>query len=41
MAHGLHQPVQRRALDLAQIASDWGEVPVGAVIVKDGRIIVK
>ena len=31
----------RRALDLAQIAADWGEVPVGAVIVKDGRIIAE
>ena len=31
----------RRALDLAQIAADWGEVPVGAVIVKDGVIIAE
>ena len=31
----------RRALDLAQIAADWGEVPVGAVIVKDGQVIAE
>lgn len=29
----------RRALDLARIAAEWGEVPVGAVIVKEGAII--
>lgn len=29
------------ALDEARIASDEGEVPVGAVIVKDGEIIAK
>src|SRR3546814_4811147 len=28
----------RRALDLARIAADWGEVPVGAVVVKEGEI---
>jgi pyrimidine deaminase RibD-like protein len=31
----------RRALDLARIAAEWGEVPVGAVIVKDGQIIAE
>jgi len=31
----------RRALDLARIAADWGEVPVGAVIVKDGTIVAE
>ena len=31
----------RRALDLARIAAEWGEVPVGAVIVKDGRIVAE
>jgi pyrimidine deaminase RibD-like protein len=31
----------RRALDLARIAAEWGEVPVGAVIVKDGAIIAE
>lgn len=29
----------RKALDLAQRARDLGEVPVGAVVVKDGEII--
>mgnify|MGYP003579637959 CR=1 FL=1 len=29
----------RRALDLAKTAGERGEVPVGAVVVKDGRII--
>lgn len=29
----------RRALDLANRASDAGEVPVGAVIVKDGQLL--
>lgn len=29
------------ALDLAKIAASEGEVPVGAVIVKDGKIIAK
>src|SRR3546814_2667689 len=31
----------RRALDLARIAADWGEVPVGAVVVKDGAIVAE
>ena len=31
----------RRALDLAHIAAEWGEVPVGAVIVKGGAIIAE
>jgi tRNA(adenine34) deaminase len=29
----------RRALDLAQRAGDEGEVPVGAVMVKDGQLV--
>ena len=29
----------RRALELAEIAASFGEVPVGAVVVKDGEII--
>ena len=37
-AFPLPEPM-RRALDLARIAAEWGEVPVGAVIVKDGAII--
>ena len=31
----------RRALDLARVAAEWGEVPVGAVIVKDGQVIAE
>ena len=31
----------RRALDHARIAADWGEVPVGAVVVRDGAIIAE
>ncbi|MCO1333741.1 tRNA adenosine(34) deaminase TadA [Microbulbifer sp. OS29] len=29
----------RRALELAQIAAERGEVPVGAVLVQDGKVI--
>lgn len=29
----------RRALDLARVAQDAGEVPIGAVVTKDGAII--
>ena len=29
----------RRALELAELAAEQGDVPVGAVIVKDGEII--
>lgn len=32
-------PYMARAIALAQAAADAGEVPVGAVVVKDGRII--
>jgi tRNA(adenine34) deaminase len=32
-------PFMLRALDLARAAGDAGEVPVGAVVVRDGRII--
>ena len=32
-------PFVDRALKLAQIASDNGEVPVGAVLVRDGKVI--
>src|SRR3546814_18029821 len=31
----------RRALDRARIAAEGGEVPVGAVVVKDGEIIAE
>ncbi len=34
-------PFMARALALAQAAADAGEVPVGAVIVKDGQIIAE
>ncbi|MBQ5313386.1 MAG: tRNA adenosine(34) deaminase TadA [Oscillospiraceae bacterium] len=34
-----HRDFMQRALELAQIAAQLGEVPVGAVVVKDGRII--
>jgi len=34
-----HQHWMRRALELALQASEMGEVPVGAVVVKDGLII--
>ena len=39
-AFSLPEPM-RRALDLARIADEWGEVPVGAVVVKDGAIIAE
>ena len=39
MAHLQFPDPMRRALDLARIAAEWGEVPVGAVVVKDGVII--
>ncbi len=29
----------QRALDLARRAAAWGDVPVGAVVVRDGRIV--
>ena len=34
-----HRDFMQRALQLAQKAADLGEVPVGAVVVKDNRII--
>ena len=34
-----HQTWMRRALDLAQLAFDMNEVPIGAVVVGDGKII--
>jgi tRNA(adenine34) deaminase len=36
-ADPVHEPFMRRALDLARRARDLGEVPIGAVIVIDGR----
>ncbi len=37
----LHQNFMTQALKLAEIAYDQGEVPIGAIVVKDGRIIGK
>ncbi len=34
-------PAMRRALDLAAVAAEAGEVPVGAVITRDGEIIAE
>ena len=39
MAESRDQSFMRAALSLAQRARDAGEVPVGAVVVKDGEII--
>ncbi len=39
MTDKTHDNWMRRALELAQLASALGEVPVGAVIVRDGVII--
>ena len=35
----MHEEYMRQALDLARQAAACGEVPVGCVIVKDGRVI--
>lgn len=37
----LHQNFMTQALKLAETAYEQGEVPIGAVVVKDGRIIGK
>lgn len=37
----LHQNFMAQALKLAEIAYDQGEVPIGAIVVKDGRMIGK
>ncbi len=37
----LHQNFMTEAIKLAEMAYEKGEVPVGAVVVKDGRIIGK
>ena len=34
-----HRDFMSRALELARVAESLGEVPVGAVVVKDGKII--
>lgn len=38
---GLPAPFMQRALELARIAAQRGEVPVGAVVARDGRIIAE
>ena len=38
---GLLTPFMQRALEMARIAVDVGEVPVGAVLVRDGRIVAE
>jgi tRNA(adenine34) deaminase len=38
-ARSLHEPFMRAALDEARVAAAAGEVPVGAVVVLDGRVI--
>jgi len=35
----MHEPFMREALTLARASGDAGEVPVGAVVVLDGRVI--
>ena len=37
----MHEEYMRQALDLARQAAACGEVPVGCVIVKDGRVIAE
>jgi tRNA(adenine34) deaminase len=36
-----HEPFMRRALEQARRARDSGEVPVGAVIVREGRVVAE
>ena len=35
------EELMRAALDEAKIAADLGEVPVGAVVAKDGEIVAR
>ena len=37
----LHEHYMREAIREAQIAASYGEVPIGAVIVKDGQVIAR
>ncbi|WP_227874303.1 tRNA adenosine(34) deaminase TadA [Tumebacillus algifaecis] len=37
----MHEPYMREAIREARIAKSYGEVPIGAVIVKDGEIIAR
>lgn len=41
MADPLHEPYMRRCLELAQIARERGESPVGSVIVRAGAVIAE
>lgn len=41
MVDSLHESYMRRCLELAAIARERGEVPVGAVIVRDGAVIAE
>ncbi|MDQ6708502.1 MAG: tRNA adenosine(34) deaminase TadA [Acidobacteriota bacterium] len=36
---GIHEVYMREALDLARIAAEAGEVPAGAVVVREGAVI--
>jgi tRNA(adenine34) deaminase len=38
-AAAVHEGFMRRALELARLAADSGEVPIGALIVVDGRVV--
>jgi len=38
-ARSLHEPFMRAALEKARVAAAGGEVPVGAVVVLDGRVV--
>jgi tRNA(adenine34) deaminase len=39
VANAMHEEFMRRALDQARLASERGEVPIGAVVVVDGRVV--
>lgn len=39
MPEGLDEAFMREALRLARVAADAGEVPVGAVVVRDGEVV--
>jgi tRNA(adenine34) deaminase len=37
--HAEHEPFMRLAIEQAQAAAAWGDVPIGAVIVQGGRVV--
>ncbi|HEY4088547.1 MAG TPA: nucleoside deaminase [Bryobacteraceae bacterium] len=41
MADSLHESYMRLCLKLAEVARERGEIPVGAVIVRDGAVIAE